>query len=104
MAKYSGVIGYGISEETAPGVWSDEITEKHVKGDILQNRRSYNMSDKPNGVLNVSNKISIIADPYATRNFHLIKYLEFMGVKWIVTDVEVQYPRLILTLGGEYHE
>lgn len=33
-----------------------------------------------------------------------MRYAEFGGVKWKVTDVKVQYPRLILTFGGIYHE
>ena len=27
-----------------------------------------------------------------------------MGAKWKITDVEVQYPRLLLTIGGLYNE
>jgi hypothetical protein len=30
-------------------------------------------------------------------------YVEFMGTKWKITNVEVQYPRLILSVGGVYN-
>lgn len=98
------MLGYGVTSETAPGIWTTAIVEKKVKGDLLQNRRTYSNRDSSNGNVNISNRISIVADPYSMHNFHLIRYAEFMGVKWMVTDVEVQYPRLILSLGGEYHE
>jgi hypothetical protein len=32
-----------------------------------------------------------------------MRYVEWAGVRWDVTDVEVQRPRLILRLGGVYH-
>jgi hypothetical protein len=30
--------------------------------------------------------------------------VEYMGTKWKVSNVEVKYPRLILSLGGVYNE
>ena len=51
----------------------------------------------------ISNQISIIADPFAMSNFHNIKYVEYMGTRWKITSVDVQYPRLLLTLGGVYN-
>lgn len=27
MAKFHGIIGYGITVETKPGVWKDQITK-----------------------------------------------------------------------------
>lgn len=33
-----------------------------------------------------------------------MRYIEFMGAKWKITNIEVQYPRLILTVGGVYNE
>ena len=52
----------------------------------------------------VANEISIVADPFARENFHRMRYVVFMGAKWKITKVEVGYPRLILTIGGLYHE
>ena len=45
-----------------------------------------------------------IADSFAKDNFHLMKYIEFEGTKWKITNVEVRYPRLNLTVGGIYNE
>lgn len=54
--------------------------------------------------LNVSNEFSIVADPFAYANFHSMRFIEYMGAKWKISNVEVQYPRLILTVGGVYNE
>lgn len=104
MAKYYGAIGYAETVETKPGVWKEQITERMYSGDLLRNSRRFQSADKLNDDINISNELSIVADPYANQNFHLMRYAEFMGTKWKITDIEVQYPRLRLTLGGEYNE
>lgn len=103
MAKWYGVIGYSVTVETRPGVWTEEITERNYYGETIRNIRRLQNSSQLNDDINVSNEISIISDPFAIQNFHSIKYVEFMGAKWKVTGVEVVYPRLILTIGGVYH-
>lgn len=105
MAKWFGKIGYGETVETKPGVWTETITEREYYGDLIRNsRRLQTSSDKVNDDINISNQLSIVSDPYANENFHAMRYAEFMGTRWKVTDVEVQYPRLILTLGGVYND
>ena len=101
--KWHGVIGFADTVETEPGIWIDDIFEYTYYGDIIRNTRSLQPSGGVNDNINVSNSISIIADPYAMKTFHSIRYVEFMGTKWKVTNVEVQYPRLILTIGGVYN-
>lgn len=103
MGKWFGKIGYAVTEETTPGVWVEQITERNYYGDIVRNTRRLQTSDKLNDDINVSNEISIVADPFARENFHAMRYIEFMGTRWKVSSVEVQYPRLILSLGGEYN-
>ena len=98
MAKFYGKIGYAVRMEIRPGVWDDEITEREYFGDLLRNTSRYQTSDKLNDDVNISNEISIVADPFAYQNFHAMRYVEFMGAKWKISSVEVQYPRLILTV------
>lgn len=103
MAKYSGRIGFAELVETAPGVWKEQITERRYTGDLLQNTRRLESSGNINDNVNISNRISIVADPYAKQNFHSIRYATFMGVKWKISDADAsKYPRLTLTLGGIY--
>lgn len=103
MAKFYGVIGYAVTKETAPGVWTEEIAEQSYYGDLTRNMRRLQDSGDLNDNINVANEISIVADPYANANFHSMRYVAFMGAKWKISKVEVQYPRLILTLGGVYN-
>lgn len=104
MSKYYGTIGFGEDVETRPGIHKMEWTEKKYQGDVIENaRRVTASSESTNDDLTVSNQISILADPYAYKNFHLMRYATYMGVKWRIINVRVLYPRLILTLGGEYH-
>ena len=104
MAKWCGIIGYAEQVETTPGVWSEQFTERKYYGDVIRNNRRLQSAGKLNDDINVGNEISIVADPFANNNFHSMRYVEFMGTKWKVTTVDVQYPRLILSLGGVYNE
>lgn len=104
MAKYYGAIGYAETVEIKPGVWKEQIIERMYSGDLLRNTSRFQNSDKLNDDINIANEISIVADPYANQNFHRMRYAEFMGTKWKISNVEVRYPRLRLTVGGEYNE
>ena len=103
MAKFFGAIGYAETKETTPGVWEEQIAERTYYGDLIRNTRRLQTSDKLNDDINITNEISIVADPFAYQNFHSMKYVVFMGAKWKIESVEVQYPRLILTIGGVYN-
>ena len=104
MAKWYGVIGYAETKETSPSVWKEVITERNYVGDVIRNTSRWSTTQvSTNDDLNINNQISIIADPFAYQNFHSMKYIEFMGTKWKINSVEVQYPRLILSIGGVYN-
>lgn len=105
MARFSGEVGYGVTEEAPPssGVWADVITERSYFGDVIRNTKRSEPGEKVNPDLSVGNSISIVADQYATEHFFDIKYLRWEGVLWTVTSVEVQRPRLILELGSVYN-
>ena len=102
MAKWYGKVGYADQVETAPGVWEEQITERHYYGDVVRNIRKLESSGEVNDNINVSVEISIVADPYAIQNFHTMRYIEFMGSLWKIYNVEVNYPRLVLAIGGLY--
>lgn len=102
MAKWYGKIGYADTVEIEPGVWEEQITEHEYYGDVIRNTRMLQNSGGINDDINIGNQISIVADPYANEHIYAMRYVEFMGTKWKVTNVDVQYPRLILSLGGLY--
>lgn len=103
MAKFYGKVGFIRIEETAPDVYSEILTERLYKGDVIRNQKRYQSSESLNDDVVLSNNISIVADSYANENVFAIKYVMYKGVPWKVTKVEIQSPRIILTLGGKYN-
>jgi len=103
MAKFYGNIGYGTTVETAPGVHEEQITERSYYGDVIRNSRQLKDGESVNNDLSVGNSITVVADAYANQHFFAIRYVEWAGTLWKVSDVEVQSPRLILRLGGVYN-
>lgn len=105
MARYFGAVGYGESVESpaGSGIWVERIVERSYYGDVVRNTRKMQEGQYLNDDISVGNSISIVADAYATQHFMDIKYVEWAGYRWKVTEVEVQQPRLLLKLGGVYH-
>lgn len=103
MAKFYGAIGYVTQSETTPGVWTNQVVEKYYRGDLIRTHQKNTSTEHLNGSVNITNEISIVADPYAEKNSHYIRYVKFLGACWDVTSVEIQRPRLILSVGGVYN-
>ena len=103
MAKFYGSIGFAETVETAPGVYTEQITVRSYYGDLKRNTRRLQSSDQLNDDINIANEISIVADPYANDHFYAMRYVEFQGARWKITNVSVEPPRLVLTVGGLYN-
>ena len=105
MAKFYGKIGYGntVQSPANSGIWKDTITEISYFGDVIRNTAKFESGSSVNNDISVGNSISIIADQYAIDHFFKIKYVSWAGVLWTVTSVEVQHPRLILSIGSVYN-
>ena len=102
--RYSGEIGYFETVETKPGLFEETIVFKPAKGDVLRNIKRDSSSSTVNEKIAVNNSISIVADPYAREHFFNIACAKWQGALWKVSSVDVQYPRLVLELGGPYNE
>lgn len=103
MGKFYGKIGFAVQKEIRPGYWDEEITERPYYGDLIRNHRKLKVSGQVNDNVSLSNEISIIGDPFAIEHFYNMRYVDFMGARWKISDIEIQYPRLILTIGDLYH-
>ena len=104
MGKWYGEIGYSETVETTPGVWMPQDTIRSYYGDVIRNTTRWSgNSNSTNDDLTVNSQISIVADPFANEKFHSMKWINFMGVRWEITTVDPQPPRLLLTLGGVYN-
>lgn len=104
MAKFLGVVGYVELVETVPGVWVEVATERRYSGNIIKNTQRWEDGKAFNATPVINNVISIIADQFAYLHLHTIRYVKWAGVLWKITNIEVQRPRLVLTLGGVYNE
>lgn len=104
MAKFFGTVGYADETvEVKPGVWKDIPVERSYYGDVIRNSRKLDSDQKYNADISVGNSISIVADAYANEHFFAIRYVSWQGALWIVSDVTVEPPRLVLRLGGKYN-
>lgn len=103
MSKFHGAVGYGIASETHPGVWEETIIERNYYGDVLKNRMNIQQNNVINAGITINNTISIVTDNFARENALSIRYVTYLGKKWCVSSIEVEYPRILLTLGGLYN-
>lgn len=103
MAKFYGKIGFGESVEVEPGVWEDVIVERPYFGDVVRDTLEVKQGEKVLSDLHTGNSFSIVADGYAENNFFAMRYLEWSGALWIVRQVEVRRPRLVIRIGGVYN-
>lgn len=104
MARFSGVIGFGESVlDTNTGVSEDVITERHYYGNIVQDILKVQEANEIHNGLRFQNLISIVADAYVREHITAMRYIKWQGVLWVISSFDVQHPRLILRLGGEYN-
>lgn len=105
MAKWYGTIGYVTTSESEdnPGVWVSNIIEKPYYGDLTGDYKKRQDGTGTNDNINMTNVVSILADPYAINNCSNMAYATIRGTKWKITNIEVQFPRLILSIGGVYN-
>jgi hypothetical protein len=102
--RFSGTVGFATPTESTPGVWSDVIVERAYFGDVIRDARRLGapslVPPEVAGTISLSNSFSIVGDAMAYESFKYIRYVNWLGQNWEVTDVEVRRPRLILTIGG----
>lgn len=101
--KFYGPVGFIEKTEKRPGVYTQEPIEYKYAGDVLRRSLRYQGGESVNDTITPSQQISILADPYARNHVGSMKYVKWMGTAWKISGVDVQYPRLILTLGGAYN-
>lgn len=103
MARYAGMIGFAISTETRPGHYDDVITEKPYFGDVIQGAAQDNVTDQINDELVADASIEVPMDSYVSVNIYAIRYVEYAGTKWKVTNRNPRGARVLLRLGGVYN-
>ena len=97
--KWCGKIGFLVTENSN-GIWSEHVIEKPFTGEIIKNSIQVESSNSVNDNLNLNNQISVIANKFVYDNFQYMKYDEVFGAMWKIKSAELQYPRLLLSIGG----
>lgn len=103
MARFHSFIGFEEQATVVGGVYKETIVERPYFGDVLRDNRSLEPGQGVNDNINVGNYFSVVGDAYSNLNFHAIRYVKWAGANWKVTRVEVQRPRLLITVGGVYN-
>lgn len=101
--RFFGKVGYQIETEISDSVWQPSTVEKPYFGDVLRNNTRRDSGDTIDDEININNRISIVADPFAFQNFQNMKYVEWLGQLWNIKSAELQPPRIILEVGGVYN-
>lgn len=104
--RFYGKIGFAITSEDpeGSGIYVPTITERNYKGTVISYSKRNENSQEVNDNINLSNKISVIMDPFIKQNLQSIAYVEFLGTLWKVKSVDIQYPRLVLSIGDVYNQ
>lgn len=103
MAKFRGAIGLVEEIETAPDVYEQKAIERKYRGDFVRNTRRWDNSEHLNDNLTLNNEISIVADSYLYKHIYAMRYVKFEGTAWEITNITLQRPRIILSVGGIYN-
>lgn len=102
--KFYGKVGFAVTEDEGDGVWKEKITDKKYTGDVLHLQKNRDSGEHINDGLRLNSQFSILMDPWFYDHLASIRYIEYMGAKWIVETVDpTNYPRVLLTPGGIYH-
>lgn len=106
MAKYFGHIGFSETQEseTSPGIWEEVVTERPYYGDELKLTKRWQTTQQVNDNVDINHELSIVSDPFALNAIDRIKYVTWRGGKWKVNSIRVEFPRLILSIGGVYND
>lgn len=98
--RFCGTVGYAdIDVEEAPGVWVAQMVAREYRGDVIRSARRLESTTMLNDNVTVENSFSVVADAFAYENFLKMRYVNWNGSNWTITNVEVRRPRLILTVG-----
>lgn len=101
--KFSGKIGFATQVEKSPGVWDDQITEVDYVGDVLQTTEAFVTGSSVMPQYRTTTSVSVVSDGLLKVKYNDIRYVEYLGVKWMPSSVVVKWPRLEIFIGDEYN-
>lgn len=103
MTRFSGAVGFGEPIEIDEGVYDVKVTERQAFGDVVRSYRNNQDVGKLNANINFDMAVSVVADDYLNKHLDLAVYVRWGTLYLAVTSVEMNHPRITLTLGGVWH-
>jgi hypothetical protein len=101
--RYSGTIGVASQTEISPGVWEETITEQDYIGEVVQRTEVLEEGDSIHSTQQTSTSISVLSRVVGFVNDSDLRYVTFSGMRWNISSVVNQPPRLVLYIREEYH-
>jgi hypothetical protein len=105
MSLFYGPIGFvdTVEDPEGSGIWVEKPIARMYRGEVSRNVKRWDNGDQVNPNLNISNTISIVADPYLNDHLNSTRYIGWLGGYWSISSVDVEPPRLVLSIGGVYN-
>lgn len=106
MGLFYGPIGFveTVEEPEGSGIWVENPTERNYRGEVSRHGKRWDSgTQQVNPNLTITNTISIVADPYLSNHLYALRYIKWLGGYWEVSSVDVESPRLVLSIGGVYN-
>lgn len=98
--RYSGALGVSEQAEVSPGVWEEVITEVPVLGRVEQRTEVLDGGDTILPKYRTTTSISVLS---RVMNHSEIRYVTFMGQRWVIASMVTNFPEITVYIGEEYH-
>ena len=101
--KFHGNVGFIQTTNEGHSVHKANLVEKPYFGDVLKYHKQYDAGQQEHDEITINNQISIVANAFAYQNIGFMRYVVWNGQKWKITSADLDYPRIVLTIGGLYN-
>lgn len=102
--RYSGHFGFAQSDETAPGVMTETITERKFVGEVKQRTETLRIDGEIFPVYSTNTSVSVLSRGNHEYSFDNLRWLTYAGKKWRPRSVVHEPPRVTVHLGDEWNE
>lgn len=103
MGVFYDKIGFLQTVDKGDGIWSAEYTEREYPGQLSRLSRRWQRTDKINSNVEINLVLSLIMDDFIENHVGDIRYVVYNNYKWAVINIEIERPRITLTIGGLYN-
>jgi hypothetical protein len=103
MARTYATVAFTEQVESSPGVWKNKITTRHYAGKIVRDQDYIQDSQISFDNIKNGNSLSLIYDQYMIDHSFDILYAMWNNIKFSITSITIEKPRMILQLGGVYN-